>query len=93
MTTANSTSQKIEAIERSRDRGIGAEVSLNEIVSNLQLAERVELFPASRVVMIDVRFGELRHDCDESEWKKLKQHLESSGIRTRRAKWWEFHLR
>jgi len=68
--------QKIEAIERSRDHGIGAEVGLNEIISNLQFAERVELFSASRVVMLDVPFSELRHACDESEWERLKQHLE-----------------
>ena len=85
--------RKLEAIERSRDRGIGAEASLHMILTNLEAAERVELFPASRVVVLDVRFGELRHSCDESEWERLKMHLEQSGIRTRRAKWWEFYLR
>jgi hypothetical protein len=83
----------IEAIERSRDRGIGTEASLHMIITNLQAAERVELFPASRVVVLDIRFSELRHSCDESEWEQLQQHLKKSGIRTRRAKWWEFHLR
>ncbi len=85
--------QSIEAIERFRDNGIGAEASLSEIISNLKIAERIELFPDSRVVMLDVRFGELRHSCDEDEWGKLKQHLEQSKIATRRARWWEFHLR
>ncbi len=85
--------QKIEAIERFRDNGIGAEASLFEVISNLKIAERVELFPDSRVVMLDVRFGELRHACDEDEWEQLKQHLKRSEIATRRARWWEFHLR
>ena len=88
-----SKSPKIEAIERSRDNGIGADASLHEIVTNLQAAERVELFPASRIVVLDIRFSELRHTCDETEWGQLKKHLEKSGIQTRRAKWWEFHLR
>ncbi len=85
--------QNIEAIERSRDNGVGAEASLGEIISNLKIAERVELFPDSRVVMLDVRFGELRHECNEDEWQKLEAHLKQSNIPTRRAKWWEFHLR
>ena len=85
--------QKIEAIERFRDNGAGAEASLSEIISNIKIAERIELFPDNRVVMLDVRFGELRHACDEREWGQIKQHLEHSGISTRRAKWWEFHLR
>lgn len=63
------------------------------IFQNLQAAERVELFPEIRVVVLDVRFSELRHTCDEDEWKRVKQRLEESGIQTRRAKWWEFHLR
>jgi len=85
--------QKIEAIERFRDNGVGAEASLSEIISNLKIAERIELFPDNRVVMLDVRFGELRHACDEHEWRQIKQHLEHSGISTRRARWWEFYLR
>ena len=93
MTAVTSNPRKIEAIERLYDRGIGSEASLREILSNLHAAERVELFPETRVVMLDVRFSELRHTCDESEWERLKLHLERSGIRTRSAKWWEFHLR
>lgn len=84
---------KIEAIERFRDKGIGTEASLSEIFSNLPLATRIELFPESRVVMLDVRFGELRHTCDEQEWDQVKQHLARVGVSTRRARWWEFHLR
>jgi hypothetical protein len=91
--TLSSGSRKIEAIERSRDRGIGAEASLDIIFQNPQAAECVELFPKSRVVVLDVRYRELRHTCDEDEWKRVKRRLEESGIQTRRAKWWGFHLR
>lgn len=83
----------MEAIERTRDRGIGAKASLQMIMQNLKFAERVELIPQSRVVVLEVRFGELRRACDENEWEQLKEHLEQADIQTRRAKWWEFHLR
>ncbi len=84
MDPASSKTRLLEAIERS---------SLSAIIENLQLAERIELFPNSRVVVLDVRFSELRHACDEDEWAKFKQHLREKNTPRRRAKWWEFYLR
>jgi hypothetical protein len=92
MAATNSRGKVLRAIERLRDDGIGMDAPLAMLREYIAQAERVELFPSERVVLLDIPHGELRHRCTEGEWRAFRQFLDDKQIPLVKPRWYEFWL-
>jgi hypothetical protein len=80
----------MKAVEFGRFNRIGNEATLEFVQENINLADRVELFPDERVVYLPVRWGELYHRCSEEEWRNFLGFLARRDISIVKHRWWRF---
>ena len=93
MQAKNSHGRPLIAIQRRADRGHGMDAPLAMLRENLLCSERVELYPAQRLVLLDIPHGELRHHCTEKEWDEFCGFLGENHVPVVRPRWWEFWLK
>ena len=66
------------------------ETSFPAIKEHIDDCERVELFTNEKIIKLNIRFGELYHICQGSEWDDFFNFLKEKNIKIKINKWYEF---
>jgi|TARA_B110000908_G_C9924838_1_gene301302 hypothetical protein len=79
----------MEAIELKKFSGMANEVSLEFLMENISLTEKIELFTEERIIHLPIRWGELFHKCNEAEWADINSYLIKNSIPLKKKAAWK----
>ena len=81
---------QMKAIEIRKYDGIGSEVDYETIINRYLDSARIELFSNEKIIKLNIRFDEVYHRCQSTEWDDFRLFLTNKGINIKVNQWWQF---